>query len=195
MRDRVGMNFQDDGKANAGCELRGFVGTAGDLRDGGGDFIERENLFRFHLCEQSAPLSQSGIEDALGFARALSGEARIVRDGRRFVEASKVIAVAPHVNEGARRSIWIGKCRNSGCIQDGFAGFNILSAHPASQQAAFRTLWRKVLDARATPAGSVIPCGARMASRPSLSGSFIAISIARAYRSGSASPKTSIGFP
>ena len=84
----------------------------------------------------------------------------------------------------------------SGCrpVEDALAGGHVDAAHPAGEHRLARRPTR-CRSSSAVCVGSVIACGVRMTSRPSLFGSAAAISSAFAYRSGSASSSTSIGLP
>ena len=102
-----------------------------------------------------------------------------VRPGTESRKAAKVVRVLPHVGESARRGVRIGESGNARAFKSSTPSATDFPPIQLASSGLPGTL-RVRLHAFGDRAGSVIPCGARITSKPSLFGSSTAISSALA---------------
>ena len=126
-------------------------------------------------------------------ARAAVGVLAAGRQGRGLVQRLEVVVRPPHQREHPGGRVGVGEGRDAGAVEDLLAGPDRLAAHPAREHglAGDVGVFRQ---RRAVAVGSLIACGVRITSNPSMAGSSAATSSARAYRVASASPRMSIGL-
>ena len=132
MRDRLGIELQDRGVGEFRHEGDGLLLRGGDPGRHDGDAVQLEQPLRFGLGQEGPPRGQDGGDQLLG-PGAIGAAVLAAGQHRCLVQAADVLAVAPHVVEGAGGGVGVGERRDAGAVQDRLAGRDLVAPHPTGQ--------------------------------------------------------------
>ena len=132
-------------------------------------------MLRLGLGEQGPALGAGRRDDRPGDLAGAGGIRVAGRQVRGLVQRLEVVVLPPHAIEHAGGRVGIGERGDAGAVEDVLAGPDRVAAHPARQHrlAGDVGVLRELLGGRV---GSVIACGVRMTSSPSVPMSLAAIS-------------------
>ena len=133
MRDRIRQQLQHHripDLRRAGDRLLFVLGRA---RFHDRDAVAREQLLRFKFVQHAPPSSAHLLHDFTHLA-ARAGGFRRLHQRRSFIQPAQVVGISPHIGEGARRGVWIGKGRDARRVQDRGSFGDAVAAHPTGQQ-------------------------------------------------------------
>src|SRR6202166_4262273 len=167
--DRVRKNLEHDGKADLRSGADRLIFAGGDMGFYCGNAVQRQQLFGFKLGEQDAAACSSVLNNLLDSIASAALQAGFGERGS-FVEAARVVSGSPHVGEGAGCGVGIRKRGIPAALSAASPAAMLLPPIQLASTGLPDPLAYGVKRC-AICRGSVIACGARMTSSPSLLGS------------------------
>src|SRR5271156_6416745 len=128
------MQFHDDGKPDRLRRCRCFFLAVRDPRLHGRNSAQSKQLFGFVFRQQSTPTAARFLNNGAYLLPRLALVFRAIRQDWRFINAAKVVGVAPHQSKNSSGGVGISKGWNSRSIQNDFAARNSCAPHPAREQ-------------------------------------------------------------
>ena len=132
--DGFRMQFQHHRISHRLGEFHGLVAGDGNFRGHGRDAVRGEQFFRFKFRQRGAALfAHFGDDRVRGFASRAHVAGVHLRMLGDFIQMVQVVAVLPHVGEGAGGGVGIVEGRDADAVEDVVAGGHHRAAHPTGE--------------------------------------------------------------